>query len=81
MGYVAEADFRPGKDEGGLPASALNLYVRFPQIAMWSRQLTVALALASALLLAPAQAVAGAKERVAALAPSGVVLVVDEKGN
>ena len=48
---------------------------------MWSRQLTVALALASALLLAPLPALAGAKEKVAALAPSGVVLVIDEKGN
>jgi D-alanyl-D-alanine carboxypeptidase/D-alanyl-D-alanine-endopeptidase (penicillin-binding protein 4) len=34
-----------------------------------------------ALLLLPAQALAGAKEKVAALAPSGVVLVMDEKGN
>jgi D-alanyl-D-alanine carboxypeptidase/D-alanyl-D-alanine-endopeptidase (penicillin-binding protein 4) len=38
-------------------------------------------ALASALLLLPAQALAGAKEKVAALAPSALVLVVDEKGN
>jgi D-alanyl-D-alanine carboxypeptidase/D-alanyl-D-alanine-endopeptidase (penicillin-binding protein 4) len=44
---------------------------------MWSRLL----ALACALLLLPAQALAGAKEKVAALAPSGLVLVVDEKGN
>ena len=33
------------------------------------------------LLLLPAPAVAGVKETVAALAPSGVVLVVDSKGN
>ena len=33
------------------------------------------------MLLAPAPALAGAKESVAALAPSGLVLVVDEKGN
>jgi serine-type D-Ala-D-Ala carboxypeptidase/endopeptidase (penicillin-binding protein 4) len=33
------------------------------------------------LLLLPAPAVAGVKETVATLAPSGVVLVVDEKGN
>ncbi len=46
---------------------------------MWSRLLAVALALA--LLLPPAQALAGIKEKVAALAPSGIVLVVDEKGN
>jgi serine-type D-Ala-D-Ala carboxypeptidase/endopeptidase (penicillin-binding protein 4) len=44
---------------------------------MWSRLL----ALACALLLLPAQALAGAKEKVAALAPSALVLVVDEKGN
>ena len=29
----------------------------------------------------PAQALAGVKEKIAALAPSGIVLVVDEKGN
>jgi serine-type D-Ala-D-Ala carboxypeptidase/endopeptidase (penicillin-binding protein 4) len=39
------------------------------------------LAFACTLLLLPAQALAGAKEKVAALAPSGVVLVMDEKGN
>jgi D-alanyl-D-alanine carboxypeptidase/D-alanyl-D-alanine-endopeptidase (penicillin-binding protein 4) len=44
---------------------------------MWSHLLT----LACALLLLPAQALAGAKEKVAALAPSGLVLVMDEKGN
>jgi serine-type D-Ala-D-Ala carboxypeptidase/endopeptidase (penicillin-binding protein 4) len=44
---------------------------------MWSRLL----ALACALLLLPAAASAGAKEKVAALAPSALVLVVDEKGN
>ena len=33
------------------------------------------------LLLLPAPALAGAKEKVAALAPSGLVLVMDEKGN
>src|SRR4029079_11306999 len=37
-------------------------------------------ALACAFLL-PAQALAGAREKVAALAPSGVVFVVDEKGD
>src|SRR5262245_53942900 len=47
-------------------------------VAMWSR---LPLALACALLLLPAQALAGAKEKVAALAPSGLVLVVDDKGN
>ena len=44
---------------------------------MWSHLL----ALVCALLLLPAQALAGAKEKVAALAPSGLVLVMDEKGN
>jgi serine-type D-Ala-D-Ala carboxypeptidase/endopeptidase (penicillin-binding protein 4) len=44
---------------------------------MWSRLL----ALACALLLLPAPALAGAKEKVAALAPSGLVLVMDGKGN
>ena len=42
---------------------------------MWSRRLFLAL------LLLPAQALAGAKEKVAALAPSGLVLVMDAKGN
>ena len=42
---------------------------------MWSRLLAIAL------LLAPAPALAGVKEKVAALAPSGTVLVMDEKGN
>ena len=37
--------------------------------------------LALALLLVPASALAGVKEKVAALAPSAVVLVVDAKGN
>ena len=44
---------------------------------MWSRLL----ALACALLVLPAPALAGAKEKVAALAPSALVLVLDEKGN
>jgi len=44
---------------------------------MWSHLLI----LACALLLLPAQALAGAKEKVAALAPSGLVFVVDEQGN
>jgi D-alanyl-D-alanine carboxypeptidase/D-alanyl-D-alanine-endopeptidase (penicillin-binding protein 4) len=37
--------------------------------------------LACALLLIPAQALADAKEKLAALAPSGLVLVTDEKGS
>src|SRR5215813_817172 len=44
---------------------------------MWFRLL----ALGCALLLLPAQALAGAKEKVAALAPSAVVLVLGENGN
>src|SRR3990170_1416676 len=42
---------------------------------MWSRLLALAL------LLLPATAFAGAKEKVAAMAPSALVLVVDDKGN
>jgi serine-type D-Ala-D-Ala carboxypeptidase/endopeptidase (penicillin-binding protein 4) len=42
---------------------------------MWSRLL------ACALLLLPAEALGGAKEKIAALAPSGLVLVIDERGN
>jgi len=41
---------------------------------MWSRLLALAL------LLLPAQALAGAKEEVATLAPSGLVLVMDAQG-
>ncbi len=44
---------------------------------MWSRLLV----LAFSLTLLPAQALADVKERVAALAPSGLVLAMDEKGN
>jgi D-alanyl-D-alanine carboxypeptidase/D-alanyl-D-alanine-endopeptidase (penicillin-binding protein 4) len=46
-------------------------------VVMWSHLLT----LACALLLLPAQALAGVKEKVAALAPSAVVLAMDEQGN
>jgi len=42
---------------------------------MWSRLLLLAL------LLLPAPALAGVKEKVAALAPSGLVLVMDADGN
>ena len=42
---------------------------------MWSRPLALAL------LLAPALALAGAKEKIAALAPPALVLVVDAKGS
>jgi hypothetical protein len=42
---------------------------------MWSRLLVLAL------LLLPAPALAGVKEDVAALAPSGLVLVMDAAGN
>ena len=43
---------------------------------MWSRLFVLAIA-----LLLPAPVLAGVKEKVAALAPSGLVLVMDEKGN
>ncbi len=46
-----------------------------------SSSLARLLAIALSLSLLPDQALAGAKEKVAALAPSAVVLVVDEKGN
>ena len=42
---------------------------------MWSRLLLLAL------LLLPAPALAGVKEKVAAMAPSGLVLVIDSDGN
>ncbi len=42
---------------------------------MWSRLLALAL------LLLPAPGLAGVKEKVAALAPSGLVLVLDAEGN
>jgi D-alanyl-D-alanine carboxypeptidase/D-alanyl-D-alanine-endopeptidase (penicillin-binding protein 4) len=44
-------------------------------VAIWSRLLLIAL------FLLPAQAVAGAKEKVAAIAPSALVLVMDAEGN
>ncbi|MGE5259832.1 MAG: D-alanyl-D-alanine carboxypeptidase/D-alanyl-D-alanine-endopeptidase [Actinomycetota bacterium] len=44
---------------------------------MWSRLLT----LACAPLLLPSPALAGAKEKVAAMAPTALVFVVDDKGN
>src|SRR3954465_4123699 len=46
-------------------------------VLMWSHLR----ALACALLLLPAEALADAREKLAALAPSGLVLVMDEKGN
>src|SRR5262245_41604542 len=48
-------------------------------IAMWARLLLLALLLPAQALAG--QALAGAKEKVAALAPSGLVLVMDAKGN
>src|SRR3954447_12729708 len=50
---------------------------RWPGIAVRSHLL----ALAGALLLTPTEGLAGAKEKIAALAPSALVLVVDDKGN
>ncbi|HUU25631.1 MAG TPA: D-alanyl-D-alanine carboxypeptidase [Methyloceanibacter sp.] len=52
---------------------------------MWSRLFAIALLLLPAQVLSTqvlsTQALAGAKEKVAALAPSGLVLVMDENGN
>src|SRR5829696_7811443 len=47
----------------------------------WAGVLMWSYLLACSLLLLPAQALAGAKEKLAALAPSGLVLVMDQKGN
>ena len=47
-------------------------------VLLWSHLLALGCTL---LLLPAAQALAGAKEKLAALAPSGLVLVVDEKGD
>jgi serine-type D-Ala-D-Ala carboxypeptidase/endopeptidase (penicillin-binding protein 4) len=44
---------------------------------MWSRLFGLTLAL----LLLPAPALAGIKEKIAAMAPSALVLVLDDKGN
>ena len=59
---------------------------QLPQTTHWSARAgglmgPPLLAFACALLLMPAQALAGAREKLAALAPSGLVLVMDEKGN
>ncbi len=59
---------------------------RFPRTTGWGARAALLmrsrlLALACALPLLPAQALAGAREKLAALAPSGLVLVMDEKGN
>ena len=58
---------------------------QLPRTTNWRAQAGVLmgphlLALACALLLLPAQALAGARETLAVLAPSGLVLVIDEKG-
>src|SRR3712207_3632725 len=60
--------------------------MRGPGLSAWRARAGVLvwshlLALACVLLLLPAQALAGAREKLAALAPSGLVLVMDEKGN
>ena len=57
---------------------------QLPRIMNWRAQASVLMGphlLACALLLLPAQALAGAKEKLTALAPSGLVLVMDDKGN
>ncbi len=53
----------------------MNLKRIFGQVAAWPSVFPLAL------LLLPAQATAGAKEDVTALAPYAVVLAIDEKGN
>ncbi len=50
-------------------------------MSLWSRFLILALLLLPAHALSTTQALAGAKERVAALAPSGLVFVMDDDGN
>src|SRR3712207_2949493 len=60
--------------------------MRGPGLSAWRARAGVLvwshlLALACVLLLLPAQALGGAKEKLAALAPSGLVLVMDGKGN
>jgi serine-type D-Ala-D-Ala carboxypeptidase/endopeptidase (penicillin-binding protein 4) len=52
-----------------------QLFATHAGVAMWSRLLVLAL------LLIPVPALADVKENVAALAPSGVVLVMDVEGN
>lgn len=57
-----------------------------PRTTSWRAQAGVLmwpqlLALACILFLMPAQVLAGAREKLAALAPSGLVLVMDENGN
>jgi D-alanyl-D-alanine carboxypeptidase/D-alanyl-D-alanine-endopeptidase (penicillin-binding protein 4) len=57
---------------------------QLPRVTNWRARAGVLIGshlLACALLLLSAQALAGAKEKVAALAPSGLVLVMDDKGN
>src|ERR1700693_3048024 len=50
------------------------LQIGVSDVTVWSRVILLGL------VLLPAQALAGAKEKVAALAPSGLVLVVDNAG-
>src|SRR3712207_8114505 len=57
---------------------------RLPRTTSWRARAGVLmwrLLLACALLLIPAQAQADAREKLTALAPSGLVLVMDDKGN
>src|ERR1700693_3740769 len=50
------------------------LQIGVSDVTVWSRVILLGL------VLLPAQALAGAKEKVAALAPSGLVLVIDNAG-
>lgn len=63
--------------EGHVHRSVGRIRCAGAEAAIWCHLL----ALVCGLLLLPAPALAGAKETVAALAPSGLVLVLDEEGN
>src|SRR5919107_6173502 len=57
---------------------------QLPEVTGWRTRASALMwppLLACALLLMPVQALAGVREKLAALAPSGLVLVMDEKGN
>src|SRR5919107_867123 len=57
---------------------------QLPEVTGWRTRASALMwppLLACALLLMPVQALAGAREKLAALAPSGLVFVMDEKGN
>src|SRR6202046_5445441 len=57
------------------PTTAKSRQIGASEVTVWSRAM-----LLLALILLPAQALAGAREKVAALAPAGLVFVVDGAG-